>query len=92
MQIVINIPEDDYNFIKEIDNTNSAITERLYNAVFNGTPLPKETMKDCISKSEILDIIENWDNSFSGNIVQTIRDLPTLDEILEVDKAESEEI
>ena len=87
MRMVIDISEDTLFDLKKKQNR----TE-IDNAILNGTSLPKETMKDCISKSEVLDIIENWDNSLGGNIMQTIRDLPTLDEILEADEAESEEI
>ena len=41
MQIVIDISEDDYNFIKEEEFSNYAITTRLYTAVYNGIPLPE---------------------------------------------------
>ena len=92
MQIVIDIPENDYDDILNGETKASALNWSTFNAIRDGISLPKETMKDCISKSEVLDIIENWDNSLGGNIMQTIRDLPTLDEILEADEAESEEI
>ena len=92
MQIVIDIPENDYDDILNGETKESALNWSTFNAIRDGTSLSKETMKDCISKSEVLDIIENWDNSLGGNIMQTIRDLPTLDEILEADEAESEEI
>lgn len=43
MQIVIEISEDDYDWIKRTSNGNTCYpcTLRLYDAIKNGTPLPK---------------------------------------------------
>ena len=41
MKIVIDIPESEYKYIKDFKGTNSTTTGRLYEAVYNGTPLPK---------------------------------------------------
>ena len=41
MKIVIDIPEDTYNFIQQSYGGTAVITENLYNGVANGTPLPK---------------------------------------------------
>lgn len=41
MQIVIEIPDAEYDYIKDFKGTNSTITGRLYEAVYNGIPLPK---------------------------------------------------
>jgi hypothetical protein len=38
MKLIIDISEDDYQFIMDTEFQNPAITERLYYAVFNGTP------------------------------------------------------
>lgn len=39
MKLIIDIDDDIYNFIKEVDDENSVITGGLYGAVCNGTPL-----------------------------------------------------
>ena len=39
MQIVIYIDQSDYDFIREENESNYAITQRLYNAVAHGTPM-----------------------------------------------------
>ena len=41
MQVVIEIPEEDYNFIKEVDESNYFVTINLYTAVYEGIILPK---------------------------------------------------
>lgn len=47
MQIVIDIPEEDYNFIKDLQFYNSerrsgkTIEKNIINGIKNGTPLPK---------------------------------------------------
>lgn len=43
MKLIIDIDEDDYNWIKDDEDgaSNYAITIRLYNAIDKGTPLPK---------------------------------------------------
>ena len=41
MQIVIEISDDDYQFIKDTEFENYVVTKHLYEAVYKGTPLPK---------------------------------------------------
>ena len=41
MQIVIEIDEEDYNRLKEMPYVFDSLTSRLYRAVKDGTPLPK---------------------------------------------------
>ena len=41
MQLIIDIPKEDYDYIQEVGYANNAITERLYNVIADGTPLPK---------------------------------------------------
>lgn len=41
MKIVIEIDDDDYQFIKDTEFENYAVTKHLYEAVYEGTPLPK---------------------------------------------------
>ena len=58
MKLVIDIPEEDYEYIKNSNDMN-------FNAIKNGTPL-KEELEDI--KAEIEDLDTFFDNDyFSGN-------------------------
>lgn len=41
MKIVIDIPQEDYDFIQESDFSNYDVTEDLYKAVYNGEVIDK---------------------------------------------------
>jgi len=41
MQIVIKIDDDDYQFIQDTEFENYVVTKHLYEAVYEGKPLPK---------------------------------------------------
>ena len=55
MQIVIDIPEERYEFIKELDNTctDYQTTSVLYDAIRNGTVIPKGH-GDLVDRRELL--------------------------------------
>ena len=87
MQIVIDIPEEDYEYIKSHNK------DGLYNAILNGTPLPKghkrliaepteeEIAKTIGGKSDFAECIRESVKAVFDNA------LP----IIEADKAESKE-
>ena len=58
MQIVIEIDEEDYNRLKEIPYVFDSLVSRLYNAVKNGTPLPKNH-GDLIDRQIAINAFEN---------------------------------
>ena len=60
MKLVIDIPEEDYEWIKELDASNYAITARLNNAIRNGTPLPKGH-GDLIDRAELYNQTAEWE-------------------------------
>lgn len=41
MKIVIDIPEDDYRWVKEDTYSGTPFENRVFSAIANGTPLPK---------------------------------------------------
>lgn len=55
MQILIEIDEEDYNRLKEIPYVFDSLVSRLYNAVKNGTPLPK-------NHGRLIDADAIWDH------------------------------
>lgn len=57
MQILIEIPDAEYDYIKDFKGTNSTITGRLYEAVYNGKPLPKGYAGEVV---RILKDFLNW--------------------------------
>lgn len=83
MQIVIDIPQEDYNYIQEVDNSNYAITNRLYDAVAKGTPLPKGHGR-LIDEIEVLDNIKTrlWQTALNNTEVITSYD-KTCEDIVE---------
>ena len=42
MKIVINLLEEDYKRIQDIPDAFNSLTSRVYSAIRNGTPIPKE--------------------------------------------------
>ena len=52
-KIIVELSEEDYNFIKEIDESNYEVTTNLYQAVQNGTPLTECNAEDCISRENL---------------------------------------
>ncbi len=42
MQIVIEISESTYDYIRDCDSENYIVTTELYNAVYDGIPLPEK--------------------------------------------------
>ncbi len=92
IELVIKIPEDDYNYIKR--QVADGITNPLKVRIANATPLPKghgtlkdtdAICKDVISALGIRD--ENYLLEAEKGVYKRIRNAPT---IIEADKAESE--
>ena len=82
MQIVINIPENEYRHIKEIYEKND-IVESTYSYIYHGIPLPKGHGRLIDADALPLDDID--DANYGSNF---IRIAPT---IIEADKTEREE-
>ena len=40
-QLIIELPDEDYNRIKDIPDAFDSLTSRAYKSIKNGTPLPK---------------------------------------------------
>ena len=88
MQIVIDIPEEAYNYIKA--NGARIPYYKLTDAIKNGTKLPKGhgRLKDV---DWIDDNCENHYSDKDGSWCYTWRDIDNAPTIIEADKAESEE-
>lgn len=92
MQIVIDIPDDDYMVLEKwfrLENLNGTLEQRLFCAVANGTVLPKGH-GDLIDRSK-LDTRERGNNSqrcMWRNIKQIIENTPI---VVESDKEKVDE-
>ena len=98
MQIVIDIPEDDYKFIKDIQDYISGrrsgrqIEYNIINAILNGTPLPKghgrlidaDALKECEQKWSC-----DYEPDGYSHVVE-IRDIDDEPTIIEADKEQEE--
>ena len=66
MQLIIDIPEEDYKFIKDLQFYNSGrrsgrtIEQNVINAIRNGKALPKDH-GELIDKDETLKAMNTWD-------------------------------
>jgi len=79
IELVIKIPEEDYEYLKSHNKDGS------YNAILNGTPLPK-------GHGDIVDIETLIDMFWDGNSMEITKyDLSVIEPIIEADK-ESEEV
>lgn len=58
MKIVIELDDDDYQFIKDAEFENCAVTKHLYEAVYKGIPLPKNHGR-LIDADELIQDIED---------------------------------
>lgn len=89
MQIVIEISEEDYKLIKSYGegSTNYHISLNLYDAVKNGTPLPKGhgRLIDA-DKLELDDGYSNYDGYYHKYSRSQIYNAPT---VLEAERSES---
>lgn len=91
MQIVINVPEDKYEWIKSHEaRTDFQLTQLLYSRVRKGTPLPKDygRLIDADELEECKEIM----NTISGESKYAVRmdDIRNAPTIIEADRAESE--
>ena len=94
MQIVIEIDDDDYQFIQDTEFENYLVTKHLYEAVYEGKPLPKGHGR-LIDISKIDEDRIDHDNpiiylTMNGEYIEAVsldylNDLPT---IIEADKEE----
>lgn len=93
MQIVIDIPEEVYKSIQDNDYCGISNAD-MYNAVKNGTPLPKGHGK-IIDYGYVVDAIDDWVNAeeyrytnATDYLRKRVANTPT---IIEADKAERSE-
>ena len=94
MQIVIDIPEVFYEALRKTDEiisgqrSGKTLMSVIYNAVAQGTPLPKGHGR-LIDEKDVIKIYDNDDRVWWENVIDDIKEfVPT---IIEADKPESEE-
>jgi hypothetical protein len=75
IELVIKIPEEVYNSIQDNDYCGISNAD-MYNAVKNGTPLPKGH-GDLIDRNEVIKILFDYHNG-KKTIGQCIDDVPTI--------------
>ena len=89
MQIVIDIPKEDWEFIKESDGCRWS--RAIIEGVINGIPLPKGH-GDIVDISELMDMLCLEDNAYNrdNNVAEliTLEDIDRLDVIIPADKEE----
>lgn len=56
MKLVIDIPEEDYEYFKLYNK------DGLYNAILNGKPLEQEPCEDAVSRKAVLETLDDMDN------------------------------
>ncbi len=76
MQIVIKISENAYDYIRDCDSENYIVTTELYNAVYNGVPLP-ENHGRLIDADELEWMVPNIEDEYE-HCHRIIRDAPTI--------------
>ena len=89
MQVVIDIPDEDYKRIKDMPDAFNSLTSRTYKSIRNGTPLPKGHGKlvDADSMKRI-DAIQRGDFNSIESIRKWIDIMPT---VIEADKEAEDE-
>lgn len=88
IELIIKVSEEDYERLKEYEKAPfNSLTSRAYEAIANGTPLPKEH-GDLIDVSELEEIYLN-DESLE-DIQDAIFAIKRVTPIIKADKAESE--
>lgn len=85
MQLVIDISEEDYNFLTK--QVADGITNPLKICIANGTPLPKGHGRLIDAGVFVLNVIK-YSHQSTKTIGQALSDTPT---IIEADKGESED-
>ena len=93
MQLIIDIPEEEYKWIKKSDKTvfaDVASKECMLNAIKNGTPLPKGhgELKDINAIKQKLMIWDYKVNAIPNYAWKCIEDAPI---IIEADKEDSDD-
>lgn len=91
MQIVIDIPDEDYYRIKYMPDAYKDREPRIYMTIRKGTPVPKGH-GDIVDISELMDMLCLEDNAYNrdNNIAEliTLEDIDRLDVIIPADKGE----
>lgn len=95
MQLIIDIPDEDYKFIKDLQFYHSGrrsgrtIEQNVINGIRNGTPLPKGhgRLKDIDKVEQLLDL-DKPDNAIAKALKNIIESVPTL---IEADRGEENE-
>ena len=89
MKLVIDIPEEEYRWIKKSDKTvfaDVASKECMLHAIKNGTPLPKGH-GDLITKEQAIDLVEFYQlNPQHFDFVNLIDEIKDEKPIIEADK------
>ena len=97
MKLIIDIPEEDYKFIKDLQfyysgrRSGKTIERNVINGIRNGTPLPKGNggLIDAVRRQDVLDLIADYDLSI-GQVVRGIHALPPV--IPQLYKADKESV
>ena len=96
IELIIKIPKEDYKAIKNMSVMGDMTIPNVFDAVRNGTPLPKGH-GDLIDKQKLLletkeislmvstDIFREYDVVFSGDVENALA-------VIKADKAESEKV
>ena len=91
MQVVIDIDEEDYEYVKGVVQKEEYVLSKFYYTIANGIPLPKGH-GDLITKEQAIDLVEFYQiNPQHFDFVNLIGEIKDEKPIIEADKAESEE-
>ena len=86
MLIVIDIPEEDYNRIKDIPEAFNSLPTRAFKSIKNGTPLPKGHGR-LVDADDLLDCKYEIDSMYCMyDEVVNVDDIKNAPTIIEADK------
>lgn len=75
MKLIIDIPEYEYQQIKEYYEKNDTV-ESTYSYIYHGTPLEQGTCGDCISRAEAVRIASGY--CHWANVADELKKLPSV--------------
>ena len=88
VEVVIRLPKEDYEYVKEVVQKGEYALSKFYYTIANGTVLPKGHGR--LIDTNILENIFINSSDWKGNINENLKHIAKVPTIIEADKTESE--
>ena len=88
MRLVIEIPED-VKAVIDRNGTNENVAETLWQAIKNGTPLPK-VYGDLVDRGRVIDLLNEQEYNYYTELDKVVDTVYEAEAIIEADKGEQE--